>query len=115
MSLPPRLLQIAPPPPEPPVLTMESILDSNSLEDALLDVDNRVPREARSATRPPAHFNIDYTGTVSSSDERPSGRAAKSLSLWRWHPDRVPELEDQPLLLRGGREFCGTIHYLRRS
>ena len=90
-------------------------MDSVTLEDALLDVDGRVSREARAVAQPAAELRVEYTGTVSSANDQRSGRAAKSLSLWRWNENSVPELEDQPLLPRGGREYCGTIHYLRRS
>lgn len=114
-NLPPYLLPVAPEPPIPPIHKAESIMSSAELEDVVLSIDGRVSMEFRAKlerTVPPSR--VDFTRAVSSNTS-PSNQAAKSLSIWRWHEDRVPELEVQQMLLKGGREYNGTVYYLRHA
>lgn len=95
----------APPNPTPPTLTIEDILSSTDLEDALLDEDGRVPRDQRAvtpirlATRPVPR----------------STSAAKALAVLRWRDEVMSDLEMQMSMEKGARERCGSVWYLRRS
>lgn len=96
---------VAPRNPTPPTLTIEEILSSTDLEDALLDVDARVSRDQRSVTpiRPTT---------------RPMPRstsAAKALTVFRWRDEAMHDLDMQVSMERGARERCDTVWYLRRS
>ena len=116
-TLPSYLRSIGPPEPQPPVRAMEGILSSLDLEEGVLDEDGRIPPDARNPvpTQTPdmSSMLVDYTGV-----RMPSSRAsiaAKSLTVWRWDEERLPDLEVQPHLDRGGREYVGTVFYLRRA
>lgn len=107
-----------PPPPEPPTLAMEGILGTIELEEAVLDVDNRVSRADRHeniaselAKKSPVgvtpNFTLDTATALSSS------RTAKCFTVWRWSEEMQTDIELQMLQDRGGRELMGTVFYLR--
>ncbi|EKM51291.1 uncharacterized protein PHACADRAFT_151948 [Phanerochaete carnosa HHB-10118-sp] len=91
-SLPQDLLVVAPPNPTPPTLTIEDILSSMDLEDALLDVDGRISRDQRAVTP-----------------------ITKALTVFRWRDEVMCDLEMQMSMEKGARERCGSVWYLRRS
>ena len=93
---------------------MEGIMNSRELEEGILDIDGRIPRYARGDIQQPSEstLHVDFSGAVSTGS-RSSCVAAKSMTIWRWNEERVPELEVSQLLPKGGREYCGTVYYLR--
>lgn len=98
-ALPQDLLVFAPRPPAPPTLTIDGVLSAADLEDALLDVDGRVPRTERSSAHALSR----------------GAAAAKALVVFRWRDEVQHDLEMQMAMARGARERCGTVWYLRRS
>lgn len=92
-------------------------MSSIALEEGILDVDARVSQDAREPIqlRPPelSNLQVDFAGVHVPSSR--ASKAAKSLTIWRWEEDRIPELEVQPHLDKGGREYVGTVFYLRRA
>ena len=118
-SLPPTMLVIGPPAPQPPILTMEGILSSVELEDEILEIDGRVSRSDRyTAIQNEVISRRVPDGIDDSSNMIPrviSAKAAKSLSVWRWREEMQGELEIQMIQERGGREPLGTVYFLRNS
>lgn len=90
-------------------------MSSAELEDGVLDVDGRVSRDARSASEPvpPSNVWVDFSGVHQSLPV--VNRAAKCLTIWRWEEDRVPDVDVQMYLDKGGRVYAGTVYYLRRA
>ena len=113
-SLPGELLVASPPPPKPPILSVEDILGSADLEATVLDVDGRVPRGDRIV----ANLVTSASLWSEAKDVPPhviaASRAAKALTVWRWKPDVLADVEMQVALERGARSLVGTVFYLRR-
>ncbi|KAH8105481.1 hypothetical protein BXZ70DRAFT_921031 [Cristinia sonorae] len=106
-SLPSDQLVIGAPDPTPPTLTMEGILSSTELEEAVLEVDGRVTL---------ADF---YRTTANTKDADRRGiqslRAAKAITVWRWQEEMMNDFEMQMALERGGRELLTTVYFLRNA
>ena len=89
-------------------------MSSVELEDSILDVDGRVSRAERQAGNDIS--TVDFWGiTRPSPQARGAARAAKALSVWRWRDEMRSDLEMQIALNKGGRDFIGTVYYLRRA
>ncbi|KIJ37525.1 hypothetical protein M422DRAFT_231568 [Sphaerobolus stellatus SS14] len=76
------------------LLRIDSIANPTQLETAFLDTDGRVTKS-----------------------KRPNGNAWKSIGLWRWRDNEIPDItafpDDSEEALRGYREYQGTLFYLR--
>ncbi|KAF8578524.1 hypothetical protein K439DRAFT_1638738 [Ramaria rubella] len=76
------------------VLRLLAILNPSQLENALLDTDATVPKA-----------------------KRPNANAWKSIGVWRWREDQIPDPSayavDSEEAKKGYREYHGTLFYLR--
>lgn len=89
-------------------------MSSVELEEGILDVDRRVSRAERQAGNDVSFVN--FWGDLKPSSQAASAtRAAKALSVWRWSDQMKSDLEMQIALDKAGRDFLGTIYYLRRA
>ena len=114
-GLPRDLLVVAPPKPLPPILSMDGIMSSSELESGVLDVDNRVPRDARFVGNIMTSANLWREVKNIPPETVAANRAAKALTIWRWKDEILSDLEMQMALEKGGRSLLGTAYYLRRS
>lgn len=113
-ALPPNLLVVDPPDPQPPIRTMDGAMSSEEIEDGILDVDGRVSRADRYATLAELVSSAipnENQDILTITQTFKSNRAAKALTIYRWRDDGA---EDQ-FQDRGGREPIGTVFYLRNS
>lgn len=117
-SLPPSQLTLQPPPPEPPTLSIEGILGTQELQEAILDVDGRVSRAERQQVFTQGLKRNTLVGvapdfSLSTASTTASSRTAKCFTVWRWSEEMQDNVELQITQDRGGRELMGTVFYLR--
>ena len=94
---------------------MDGIMSSSELESGVLDVDNRVPRDARFVGNIMTSANLWREVKNIPPETVAANRAAKALTIWRWKDEILSDLEMQMALEKGGRSLLGTAYYLRRS
>lgn len=89
-------------------------MSSSEVEQGVLDVDGRVPHaERQSGEDIPS---VNFWGDVKPSSHAIGAiRAAKALTVWRWKDEMKSDLEMQIALDKAGRDFLGTVYYLRRT
>ncbi|PSR77076.1 hypothetical protein PHLCEN_2v8065 [Hermanssonia centrifuga] len=94
---------------------MDRIMGSAELEDGILDLDGRVPRADRLVTDSVLCTTMWADVRSVPVEVLSANRAAKSLTVWRWRADMMPDREMQLALPKGGREVLGTVFYLSRA